>query len=133
MNNCRRISRRVVLTSTALSLGAAAAAAVVSQAAGRSRRSARRTPNIRLRRRATNAATATSISNRVGLSIHDIDGAAIPSDKTETRRRRNRPHCHSLSERHSREGAVDFVRRPEGDGPGRCARRGDIGALTRLT
>ena len=47
MNDCRRISRRVVLTSTALSLGAAAAAAVVSQAAGRSRRSARRTPNIR--------------------------------------------------------------------------------------
>jgi hypothetical protein len=33
MNDCRRISRRVVLTSAALSLGAATAAAVVSQAA----------------------------------------------------------------------------------------------------
>ncbi len=33
MNNCRAISRRVVLTSAALSLGAATAAAVLSQAA----------------------------------------------------------------------------------------------------
>jgi hypothetical protein len=33
MNNCRRISRRVVLTSAALSLGAATAATVVSQSA----------------------------------------------------------------------------------------------------
>ena len=32
MNDCRRISRRVVLTSAALSLGAATAAAVVSWA-----------------------------------------------------------------------------------------------------
>ena len=32
MNDCRRISRRVVLTSAALSLGAATAAAVVSRA-----------------------------------------------------------------------------------------------------
>ena len=132
MNDCRRISRRVVLTSAALSLGAATAAAVVSQAAAQQKIS-QADAKYQTRRRATNAATAASISNRVGLSIHDIDGAAIPSDKTETRRRRNRPQCHSLSERHSREGAVDFVRRPEGDGPGRCARRGDIGALTRLT
>jgi hypothetical protein len=33
MNDCRRISRRIVLTGTALGLGAAAAAAAVSQAA----------------------------------------------------------------------------------------------------
>ncbi len=33
MNNCRRVSRRALLTSAALSLGAATAAAVVSQAA----------------------------------------------------------------------------------------------------
>jgi hypothetical protein len=33
MNNCRHISRRVVLTSAALSLGAATAATVVSRAA----------------------------------------------------------------------------------------------------
>ena len=33
MNNCRRISRRVVLTSAALSLGASTAATVVSQSA----------------------------------------------------------------------------------------------------
>jgi hypothetical protein len=33
MNDCRRISRRAMLTSAALSLGAAAAAAVVPQAA----------------------------------------------------------------------------------------------------
>ena len=33
MNDCRRISRRLVLASAALSLGAATAAAVVSQAA----------------------------------------------------------------------------------------------------
>ena len=33
MNDCRRISRRVVLTGAVLSLGAATAAAVVSQAA----------------------------------------------------------------------------------------------------
>jgi hypothetical protein len=33
MDDCRRISRRVVLTGTALGLGAAAAAAAVSQAA----------------------------------------------------------------------------------------------------
>jgi hypothetical protein len=33
MNDCRRILRRVMLTSAALSLGAATAAAVVSQAA----------------------------------------------------------------------------------------------------
>lgn len=32
-NDCRRISRRVMLTGTALALGAAAAAAAVSQAA----------------------------------------------------------------------------------------------------
>jgi hypothetical protein len=32
MNDCRRISRRLVLTSAALSLGAATAAAVVSRA-----------------------------------------------------------------------------------------------------
>ena len=33
MNDCRRISRRIVLTGTALGLGAAAAAAAVSHAA----------------------------------------------------------------------------------------------------
>ena len=33
MNNCRRVSRRAVLASAALSLGAATAAAVVSPAA----------------------------------------------------------------------------------------------------
>ena len=33
MNNCRRISRRVALTSAALSLGAATAAAMVTRAA----------------------------------------------------------------------------------------------------
>ncbi len=33
MNNCRRISRRALLTSATLSLGAATAAAVVSQTA----------------------------------------------------------------------------------------------------
>lgn len=34
--------------------------------------------------------------------------------------------------RHGREGAVDFVLRPNGDGPGSGTPRGDVGALTGL-
>ena len=37
-----------------------------------------------------------------------------------------------LSERHGRDGAIDLVLRPEGDGSWRGARNGDIGALARL-
>src|SRR6516162_9731749 len=39
------------------------------------------------------------------------------------------PWCRALSERHGRDGAADFVRRPKGNRPGRGARRGNVGAL----
>ena len=61
MNDCRRISRRVVLTGTALGLGAAVAAAAVSQAAAQQKIS-QADAKYQARRRTTSTATAASFS-----------------------------------------------------------------------
>ena len=44
----------------------------------------------------------------------------------------NRGQSGPLLERHGRDGAVDLVLRPKDDGPGCCARCGDVGALAGL-
>ena len=49
----------------------------------------------------------------------DIDGAVIPSDKTETPRRRKRPILRRYwNVMAARMRLNPFVRRPEGEGPG---------------
>ena len=75
MDDCRRISRRVVLASAAFALGAAATATVVSRTAAQQKLS-QATPNIRLRRRATSAATAAPLPT---------------SERVQSRPRRHQP------------------------------------------
>jgi hypothetical protein len=60
----------------------------------------------------------------------NVSQCPLMTQSSELQNWRSPPQC--LSERHGRDGAVDFVRWPESNGPGRYAWRGDIGALAGL-